>query len=149
MLLLLSALLTSSFSLLLMSTARPLRPGVARHDALCALSRSKEDPETVAAYMSAAFHLSPDMNLHEAMSLLSDKGITGAPVVELPVGRLVGVVSQFDLLREFARKFAKSKDDQVEDSFHRGGGRVRVGRAPCAHACAGRRHGRSKSVQVS
>lgn len=57
---------------------------------------------SVAQYMCPPFTLAPDMSLYEAMSLLSEKGISGAPVVELPSGRLVGVLSQFDVLRKAA-----------------------------------------------
>lgn len=41
----------------------------------------------------------PSMTLKELAKLLSDRGITGAPVVS-PDGKVLGVVSQTDLVRE-------------------------------------------------
>lgn len=52
---------------------------------------------TVADFMtSEVFTLEPDMSLREAMELLGDEGVTGAPVVTGV--RLVGVLSATDLM---------------------------------------------------
>ena len=54
---------------------------------------------TVKDYMSANLvNFSPDMDVMEAISLLLQKGISGAPVVD-KLGEMVGILSEKDCLR--------------------------------------------------
>lgn len=71
----------------------------------------------VSEYMSPALTLSMDMSLHEAMTVLSEKSITGAPVVELPSGRLVGVLSQFDFLSRAGTDVQKALEGDVASAM--------------------------------
>lgn len=66
--------------------------------------------------------LQPWMTTHEAAQVFVDKDITGAPVVDAD-GKLVGVLSQTDLIR---RQREASPDEEVP-SFYREGGETARG----------------------
>ena len=69
------------------------------------------DAETAADLMAAnPISLRFDANVHEALMLLTDKNISGAPVID-DGGRPIGVLSRSDLLvhdRETSRKVGQS-----------------------------------------
>lgn len=58
--------------------------------------------------------VSPDMTLRQMQNLFIERRISGAPVVDAK-GKLLGVISQTDLVREGR----KSSSDDVIPSFHR------------------------------